>query len=407
MKLAALAAAAMLVAPPAAAQIFSGDSSFGPDTVTIDAAQGLEFLDLTVTQGEDYAVVENALGPGGAYEGWRFATREELRRLTNNWGFSPEVPADFQGTLIADTPADQLQGLVDLVGVTAPGIQTRRSSGFHATSQSEGSAGMLLSFGLADTDSLTVRDRVETAQQSPAPSQALGMWLVRSTVRPTIQGRLTNGGVAISGTYDLRLQLLRDGVPSGAPKTLGAVVVDEGLFAARLPFDFGAGALERLEIEITVLDPRLGPVTLSPPLPVAPAPKAVAAERASVADTAAIASTAETAAFAAEAGAVDGVAMPVDSGPVALRVIRGIVNADGSVNSGSGFISERFAAGQYRIFFTEPFSTLPVITANGFTAGEAIISFNLIGLSSVELFIIDTDGLLQDRAFTFIALIDR
>jgi hypothetical protein len=55
--------------------------------VTRDASTGLDWLDVTVTQGLSYNQVAARLGPGGDFEGWRFATADELGELIVNFGY--------------------------------------------------------------------------------------------------------------------------------------------------------------------------------------------------------------------------------------------------------------------------------------------------------------------------------
>lgn len=69
--------------------ISTDDTRFGPDTITRDAATGLDWLDVTITRGLSYDQVFAEVGVGGAYEGFRYATTEELDRLITNFGYIP------------------------------------------------------------------------------------------------------------------------------------------------------------------------------------------------------------------------------------------------------------------------------------------------------------------------------
>jgi hypothetical protein len=53
---------------------------------TSDTATGLDWLDLTVTRGQSYDQVVAQMGAGGPYEGWRHATRAEVRQFWINAG---------------------------------------------------------------------------------------------------------------------------------------------------------------------------------------------------------------------------------------------------------------------------------------------------------------------------------
>lgn len=57
--------------------------------ITRDTESGLDWLDLTETVGLSYNEVTAQMGPGGAYEGWRYATTQELDQLIGHWGYQP------------------------------------------------------------------------------------------------------------------------------------------------------------------------------------------------------------------------------------------------------------------------------------------------------------------------------
>jgi hypothetical protein len=82
MKKIALAATAVMVLHGAAnASLLSLDSVYGTDTVTRDTATGLDWLDWSVTEGITWDDMETLRAPGGLYEGWRYATVDELATL--------------------------------------------------------------------------------------------------------------------------------------------------------------------------------------------------------------------------------------------------------------------------------------------------------------------------------------
>lgn len=51
-------------------------------------------------------------------------------------------------------------------------------------------------------------------------------------------------------------------------------------------------------------------------------------------------------------------------GAETLKIIRGTINADGTIRQGVGFSSLRLSAGYYRINFSTPFSTAPTIVVS-------------------------------------------
>src|SRR5688572_7151684 len=92
MLLARLASVALLFALPlalplaAGATLISESSPFGADTVTFDSETGLRWLDLTESAGLSHTEITLELAPGGAFEGYRFATAAELTELFANAG---------------------------------------------------------------------------------------------------------------------------------------------------------------------------------------------------------------------------------------------------------------------------------------------------------------------------------
>lgn len=56
--------------------------------ITRDTDTGLDWLDVTETRGLSYNQVMAQMGPGGTYEGWRYATTAELDQLIINFGYT-------------------------------------------------------------------------------------------------------------------------------------------------------------------------------------------------------------------------------------------------------------------------------------------------------------------------------
>lgn len=112
--------------------IISADHpSFGVGSLTRDLAQGLDFLDMTESINRSYNDVASEFGSDGDFEGFRFATEEEVVSLVNNWGFSPGAIA---GTSVSgDAGIDQLSGLFDLIGATHTRDDARLANGFTST----------------------------------------------------------------------------------------------------------------------------------------------------------------------------------------------------------------------------------------------------------------------------------
>lgn len=73
---------------------------FDNDTYTTDVVTGLDWLDLSETNDMSYNYVSGQLGAGGAFEGWRYATSEQV---VSFWGnFSVDLSA-LAVTWIPDT----------------------------------------------------------------------------------------------------------------------------------------------------------------------------------------------------------------------------------------------------------------------------------------------------------------
>ncbi|MFT4585431.1 MAG: hypothetical protein ACI915_004287 [Gammaproteobacteria bacterium] len=72
----------------ASAALSSVDSSFGNNTLTHDSVSGLEWLDVAITSGNSYDTVATQIGSGLIYEGFRFATRQEVYNLWDNAGLA-------------------------------------------------------------------------------------------------------------------------------------------------------------------------------------------------------------------------------------------------------------------------------------------------------------------------------
>lgn len=77
---------------------------------TIDTYQNLEWLDLTESLNLSYNYVESQFGTGGAFEGWRHATGDEVALLFSNAGF----PAPYSSSPASTAMSD----LIAMLGVT-------------------------------------------------------------------------------------------------------------------------------------------------------------------------------------------------------------------------------------------------------------------------------------------------
>src|SRR5437762_205559 len=124
----------------------------------------------------------------------------------------------------------------------------------------------------------------------------------------TYQGRLTDGGTAANGLYDLQFALFdsaSSGAQIGSTQTLNSVLVSAGVFSVTL--DFGANSFNGANrfLEISARLSGAGSFTLlTPRQQVTATPYAIRSVNASSADTATNATTATTATNATQLGGV-------------------------------------------------------------------------------------------------------
>lgn len=186
--------AAALAASTATAQITSEDDAiFGVDSITRDAAQQLDFLDLTLSTNRSFNDVSTQFGAGGDFEGWRHATLAELSGLINATGFSPSFTPD---TGFASSPAgtDYLSELVTSVGTTFTNSSLRSAAGIVSDLVEPGRN---YSIDLVDlTDNSTSGDRVNRGSLLSANSSNVGHWLVRPVPAPSTAIVLGVAGLA-------------------------------------------------------------------------------------------------------------------------------------------------------------------------------------------------------------------
>jgi hypothetical protein len=173
----------LLVASPAQATLIdNGDT-------TIDTASGLEWLDLTLTQGRSYLNILAGYG-GYAADGYVHATQDQLCGLFGALGDS--VPECFSAD---DRTTDQLSQLsadtlTSLLGKTVDNGFTTLSAGIFNSSLLPGKIGLgcvdakefVSCFGTSPSPGAT---RVLSWQPPTATASSVGNWLVRTVPEPT------------------------------------------------------------------------------------------------------------------------------------------------------------------------------------------------------------------------------
>ncbi len=84
-----------------------------------------------------------------------------------------------------------------------------------------------------------------------------------------------------------------------------------------------------------------------------------------------------------------------------LRIVRGVVAADGATIAGSGFTVSHVQQGVYNITFNQAFNGLPAVTATG---RNMFAVYSLLTVNSVTIALINDFGNPLDREFAFIAI---
>ena len=172
--------------------LVSGNSEFGTDTVTIDTATGLVWLDWTLTVNRSYNEISALLGIGSEFEGWRYATTAEVAKLFSD--------ADIPFNDSSDLPEnyEPVTALFGLLGVTYPYGPWNHTSGYL-----QDNSGTYATFGrlVADHDDLTGRTSTDARILDPSlPHHDVGHALVRSAVpEPATISLMTMGLLGLAG----------------------------------------------------------------------------------------------------------------------------------------------------------------------------------------------------------------
>lgn len=183
-----------LSAACASADVMSGNSEFGQGSVTIDTAQQLEFLDLTVTEGLSF----NQVVGDQTYDGWRHASFAEVRQMWLNAGLQDWTGTEYSGSGILLDPelSAQVTALIDLVGgtvVRATFGPTQYLAAVGITSDIAGGGATRAGTEL-HTNPLTTNYGQIYFFDADVPSDAAGHWLVRQVPAPGSIGVLAVAG---------------------------------------------------------------------------------------------------------------------------------------------------------------------------------------------------------------------
>lgn len=166
--------------PISQAALISADSHFGTDSLTLDTATGLAWLDPDQSLFWSYNEVQAELGSGGHFEGFRYASTAEVSTLFfDSAGIDPAAPDGGYAASI---------GLMDRLGDTfsdgsGPGT-------FQATTAffDDGDSGQLglaslerLDYDATRTDGVFDGFVATDSSWGPDTSDIFGSWLVRTT----------------------------------------------------------------------------------------------------------------------------------------------------------------------------------------------------------------------------------
>lgn len=114
----------LLASLPAHAGVIDADGHAatppGHPGAIFDDGTNLLWLDATETDGRSLADVGSELGAGGEFEGWRLATRDQLRELFVNAGLDITSTGDTGGWVDDAILRPKVQSFVGIYGQTQP-----------------------------------------------------------------------------------------------------------------------------------------------------------------------------------------------------------------------------------------------------------------------------------------------
>lgn len=165
----ALAVLAVLTVPAQAALVDKGNTTLDTDT-------GLEWLDLTASVNRSFFDVSSSFSAGGAFEGYRYATEEELVTFWTNAGI-PDIGFD---TAANKQPVAALQALI---GVTQP-ISGFGPRSFGFTSFIQGPDARRVSLLIDGESGTGTAFPFSFSRSEDTASPVVGSYLVRPSVVP-------------------------------------------------------------------------------------------------------------------------------------------------------------------------------------------------------------------------------
>jgi uncharacterized protein YjbI with pentapeptide repeats len=225
--------------------VSADDPVFGAGSITLDLATGLEWLDLGFSINRSFDDVSANFGPGGDFEGFRYATAAELITLYMNAGI-----VNIDTNVLEAVNLTPVSNLLNLTGTTWSGTGSGPFAGGRV-SDVHPSGGRRVSFYQVDNAGTGGRANILTSGSSPddAASPVDASHLVRATGQ-TITSVSPDPGGAGDGFIVLRGTNFP--VPaSGIAEVTNGVTTDYGFiflapsttstYYVRLPAGFPAG----------------------------------------------------------------------------------------------------------------------------------------------------------------------
>ncbi len=162
-----------LASPSAKASLIQAtDLNFGPNSLTVDTRTGLSWLDLNYSAGMSYDETLGAIQPGGRFEGFRYASTQEVFDLLQSAGIPGTGHYRYYPL---DDPA--IQTFISLVGPTGSMWGEPILMGITGTSSFPGHNTVLVHPSYLSGDLVyLVGDYVSIGDQGADPR--MGSWLV-------------------------------------------------------------------------------------------------------------------------------------------------------------------------------------------------------------------------------------
>ena len=180
-------------APSTEASLYlTGDPYFGPNSVTVDTSTELGWLNLSESVDLSYNQVTADMQPGGIFNGYRYATLQEVFGLCSSAG----IPGP--GYYPLSTPA--IQNLFSLIGSSGnnngQGSVWGLSGNLELGGQASVAAGIYAT-GVNGVEEFWLND--STAYGITVNYPGLSSWLVKEVPEPTTLTLLLAGGFILFG----------------------------------------------------------------------------------------------------------------------------------------------------------------------------------------------------------------